>query len=84
MSRTISVKKLYSKKFKTFPFQGLFKEIFGAPSTSGIWLIYGKEKNGKTWGTLLLSEYLSQYEKVLYISAEEGTDMEFQKAVQRA
>ena len=84
MTRTLSVNNLYSKKFKTFPFEGIFKEVFGEPTKNGIWLIYGKEKNGKTWGTLKIAEYLSEFEQVLYISAEEGTDMEFQSACKRA
>jgi adenosyl cobinamide kinase/adenosyl cobinamide phosphate guanylyltransferase len=84
MSRALTVKNLYQKKFNTYPFKDIWHEVFGEPSTNGIWLIYGKEKNGKTWGTLLLADYLSQFEKVLYVSAEEGTDMEFQDAVTRA
>ncbi|RWX03395.1 P-loop NTPase family protein [Flavobacterium cerinum] len=84
MSRALTVKNLYQKKFETFEFDGPWKEVFGNPSRSGIWLIYGKEKNGKTWGTLLLADYLSKFERVLYVSAEEGADMEFQRACQRA
>ncbi|HCY83161.1 MAG TPA: hypothetical protein DHV22_16940 [Xanthomarina gelatinilytica] len=82
--RALTVQNLYSKKYKTYEFTGIFKEIFGNPSTSGIWIIYGKDKNGKTWGTLLIVDYLSQFTKVWYISAEEGTDMEFQAAAKRA
>lgn len=82
--RALTVKNLYSKKYETYEFEGLFKAVFGNPSTNGIWIIYGKDKNGKTWGTLLLTDYLSQFSKVLYVSAEEGTDMEFQAAVKRA
>jgi predicted ATP-dependent serine protease len=82
--RALTVENLYSKKYDTYEFDGIFKEIFGNPSTNGIWIIYGKDKNGKTWGTLLISDYLSQFKKVWYISAEEGMDMEFQAAVKRA
>jgi adenosyl cobinamide kinase/adenosyl cobinamide phosphate guanylyltransferase len=84
MNRALTVANLYGKKYTTFPFQGIWEEVFGQPSTNGIWLIYGKEKNGKTWGTLIIADYLSQFERVLYISAEEGTDMEFRDAVKRA
>ncbi|OIO12224.1 MAG: hypothetical protein COZ76_10690 [Flavobacteriales bacterium CG_4_8_14_3_um_filter_35_10] len=82
--RALTVQNLYSKKYETYPFDGIFEEIFGQPSTYGIWLIYGKDKNGKTWGTLLLADYLSMFSKVWYISAEEGVDMEFQAAAKRA
>lgn len=84
MGRALTVQNLYDKKFKTFNFTGTWETIFGKPSTSGIWLLYGKDKNGKTWGTLLITDYLSAFEKVLYVSAEEGTDMEFQAALKRA
>ena len=85
MSRALSVSNIYKKQYSTFAFKGIYKEIFGEPSTSGIWLIYGKEKNGKTWGTLLLADYISQFtNKVHYISAEEGTDKEFKEALKRA
>lgn len=84
MSRALSVKNLYDKKFKIFNFKGIWLKIFGTPTTAGIWLIYGKEKNGKTWAALLIADYLSQFCKVLYVSAEEGMDMEFQQACKRA
>lgn len=84
MSRALTVNNLYQKKYITFPFTGIWLEVFGEPTTSGIWLIYGKEKNGKTWGTLLMASYLSEFTTVLYISAEEGTDKEFQEACKRA
>lgn len=85
MSRALSVSNIYKKQHETFPFEGVYKEVFGQPSTNGIWLIYGKEKNGKTWGTLLLADYISKFtNKVHYISAEEGTDYEFKQALKRA
>lgn len=84
MARAITVQNLFSKKYETYDFEGVFKDVFGNPSTSGIWIIYGKDKNGKTWGTLLLTNYLSRFAKVWYISAEEGTDMEFQQTAIRA
>lgn len=85
MSRALSVSNIYAKEYKTFPFTGIYKEIFGEPSTNGIWLIYGKEKNGKTWGTLILANEISKMtNKVHYISAEEGTDLEFKNALKRA
>ena len=84
MIRALTVKNLYSKKHETYSFEGNMKKVFGKPSTNGIWLVYGKDKNGKTWGSLLIANYLSKFNSVLYISAEEGTDMEFKNAVSRA
>lgn len=84
MSRALTVMNLLNKKHMQFEFDGIYKQVFGKPSTNGIWLIDGKEKNGKTWAALLLANYLSQFSKVLYVSAEEGFDMEFADAVHRA
>lgn len=66
------------------PFEGVWKETFGTPTVGGIWLMYGAEKHGKTWGALLLSDYLSRFGKVLYVSAEQGIDKEFVDSIKRA
>lgn len=41
---------------------------------SGWWLVYGAEKNGKTWFVLKLIKALAVHHKVVYISAEEGIE----------
>lgn len=84
MPRTLSVSNLMSKKFNTYKFTQPYSDVFGTPSTAGLWLIYGKEKNGKSWLSLLLSNYLSNYSKILYVSAEEGLEYEFVEAIKRA
>lgn len=86
MSRAYTIRNVQDKKHITFDFDGLYREIFGNPEKSGAWLIYGKDKNGKTWGTLLLAEYLSKKVgvKLLYISAEQGISKSFKDAIIRA
>lgn len=84
MTRALTAKNVFDKKFKTFAFDGVWLLVLGVQAISGIWLIYGKEKNGKTWATLLLAHYLSKFTKVLYISAEEGIGLNFQAALKRA
>lgn len=83
MARAITTKTLFEKTFKVFDFKGHWETILGKPEKGGIWLIYGDEKNGKTGFALKLSEMLSQYEEVLYISAEEGIGKEFQDNARR-
>lgn len=78
------INQLRTKKFKTFGFDGVFKDTMGNPETNGIWLVYGAEKNGKTWFSLMLAEYLSQFNRTLYVSAEEGMGKDFVEATQRA
>lgn len=84
MSRAVSLKSLLEKKYKTFDFDGFWLLVFGIIAKGGFWIIYGGEKNGKTLFALKLAEYLTKFENVLYVSAEEGTGKEFQANAQRA
>ncbi|GIZ10014.1 hypothetical protein [Flavobacterium sp. UMI-01] len=84
MARGITAKTLLNKKFKTFKFDGIWAKVLGEQERGGIWVIYGNEKNGKTTLALLLSEYLTNFENVNYISAEEGTGFTFQQNLSRA
>ena len=84
MARGISAKTLLNKKFKTFVFDGIWEKVLGEQERGGIWVIYGNEKNGKTTLALLLSEYLTKFENLNFISAEEGTGFTFQQNLSRA
>jgi KaiC/GvpD/RAD55 family RecA-like ATPase len=84
MARAISTKTLFEKTYKIFEFTGVWLKLLGKISKGGIWIIYGDEKNGKTTLALQLAEYLSSFENVWYISAEEGTGKEFQDSAKRA
>jgi len=84
MARNLSIRNLYDKKFNEFPFDSLWLKAFGNPETTGVWIIWGIEKNGKTWFALMLADYLSKFKKVLYISAEEGINKDFVAACKRA
>ena len=82
--RTLSAKNVYSIVARTMPFTGIWEEVFDHPEYGGAWIIYGPEKNGKTSFALMLANYLSTLEKVLYISAEEGMQDSFKRAMFRA
>lgn len=84
--RIANTHNLLVKKHAVFEFDGLYYKVFGNPEKSGIWIIYGDEKNGKTWFALLLAKYLSSLEQkdVLYISGEEGIGKAFCDSVKRA
>jgi hypothetical protein len=66
------------------PLSGVWKDTLGDQVRAGLWLIYGREKNGKTTFALMLANHLSTFEKVLYISAEEGTASTFVAAIRNA
>lgn len=82
-TRTVTADTIFRKVFKTFDFTGIWKKAFGTPEKTGFWIIYGNEKNGKTWMALLLALYLSAFEKVLYVSAEEGISENFKSTMKR-
>lgn len=84
MARTLSVKNIYAQSFTTLDMGSEYKEAFGEPSDTGTWLIFGKEKNGKSTFALQLAKYLSTQKKTLYVSAEEGVELEFRRAMDRA
>ncbi|MEN6423554.1 MAG: hypothetical protein ABFD76_16570 [Smithella sp.] len=86
MTRSLTTRNLFDKRTgRTVRFQSpLFERAIGDAERKGIWLIYGPEKNGKTWFTLQLARDLAVSERVRYISAEEGTDKSFQDACRRA
>ena len=82
--RLLNTKNVASKKFTQFiGLRGAFKDTLDEPESYGIWIIYGKEKHGKTLCSLMLANELSQLVKVLYISAEEGISMHFQDSIER-
>lgn len=84
MAKRLSTSNLYAIRHSRFSFDGKWKESFGDPETTGIWIIYGIDKNGKSWFTLKLADYLSTFKKTLYVSAEEGFAGDFIETMKRA
>ncbi|MFY7826902.1 MAG: hypothetical protein ACOVQ4_07245 [Flectobacillus sp.] len=84
--KALTVGNIFKIKHRSFVFLEPWSLAFGkAPSCTGVWLIYGKSKNGKTSFALMLAKFLATLvKKLLYISAEEGLDKEFVKAIKRA
>jgi len=68
---------IYNITHDCFELDGVWAQVLGEPEKNGAWIIYGPEKNGKTWLALMLANYLSSLTKVHYISAEEGTSKGF-------
>ena len=83
--RSYTIKNILDRKLKILPLAGIWRQVFGEPERNGkMWIVCGEEKNGKTWFAMLLAQYLSQNEPVLYISAEEGLGKSFQDVILRA
>jgi DNA polymerase III delta prime subunit len=83
MTRVLTVKNIYDKHYDILKIDGAWADVLGETEANGTWLIYGKEKNGKTWAALMLAWSLSKFYKVLYISAEEGVGLAFRETLQR-
>lgn len=83
--RAFTAKGILERKLKILTLTGIWQQIFGEPERNGkMWLVYGEEKQGKTWFAMLLAQYLSTAEPVLYISAEEGLGKTYQDVILRA
>lgn len=83
LKRTITIRNIYEKEYETLKLDGIWADVLGEPEANGAWLIYGREKNGKTWLALKLALYLSRFKKVLYVSAEEGAGLAFRDTLKR-
>lgn len=84
MNRSLTPRNLFDKKHEIFTFNHPWAGPMGQPERNGVWLIYGAEKHGKTWFALTLARMLSESERVLYVSAEEGTGKAFVDSARRA
>ena len=86
MKRSLTIRNLLDKKpGRQVRFEDeMFSRLIGPATFGGCWIIYGSEKNGKTWMALQIAKDLARSERVVYISAEEGLDYSFAAAVVRA
>lgn len=82
MKRALSVDDLLKTKFKMMQFDNIWKDSFGTPEISGVWLVWGQSGNGKTRFSLQLAKYLCSFGRVAYNTMEEGARRSFQKAVE--
>ena len=85
MARSKTTSNLFDKKNTALVVLShlVLQGVIGKAERKGCWIIYGCEKNGKTWFTLKLAKEIAKHERVAYISAEEGLDDSFIGAVKR-
>lgn len=60
-----------------------WSRVFGHPSRTGVWAIWGDTGSGKTSFCLELARELSKYGKVAYNSLEQGISLTMQQAMRR-
>lgn len=83
IQRAKSAVELQRIRFKTWAFTSQWEELLGQPETSGCWLVWANSFNGKTSFVMQLCKYLTDFEKVIYNSLEEGWCRDTQEAVTR-
>ena len=86
MARSKTTSNIFQKKKNALVVftHTVLQSVIGNAERKGCWIIYGCEKNGKTWFTLKLAKEIAKHERVAYISAEEGLDDSFTEAIRRA
>ncbi len=83
MKRAFTVSNLINKKFNTMEFDGAWLESFGCPERSGHWTAWGQSGSGKTTFLLMLAKYLTNFDRVIYNTKEEGISQSLQLAIDR-
>lgn len=83
MARAYSASEVLAKKVLPIPFRGVWREAFGSPSRTGVWLIWGESANGKSSFAMQLAKELTKYGKVAYNSLEESLSLSFQENMRR-
>lgn len=86
MARSKTTKNVFDKRkgkaVELLP--SALKDAIGNATIKGCWIVYGAEKNGKSWFNLKMVKELARFDRVHYISAEEGLEDSFQAAMKRA
>lgn len=70
-------------KFSTFNWGEPWRLAFDLPMTTGTWFIWGHSGNGKTSFVLQLCKELANYDRVAYLSLEEGLSLTVKEAISR-
>lgn len=81
--RAIGITDFLARNFKSYGFEGVFKDHLGEPEQNFKMLVYGNPGNGKTEYCIQLAKYLAGFGKVYYNSFEQGISKTLQDAIKR-
>lgn len=81
--KTIGIFQLSQMKFKLLEFEGEWLSSFGKPEYNFKAIVYGNSGNGKTDFCVKLAKKLTKFDRVLYVSQEEGISQTVQEAFER-
>lgn len=83
--RALTTRELLMMQDDSYQFDDpVWIDALGDMQRTGIVLIQGVDKHGKTGFALLLAKMLQKYDKILYVCAEQKLDSDFRKSVSRA
>ena len=77
----MSSEQMMNYEYKELPFSGKWQMLLGKPSGNFHALVFGKPKMGKSYFSVSLAKYLSNFGNVLYIAAEEGFSSTLKKKI---
>ena len=83
MERAYSPSEILRKKIPSIPFEGVWRDAFGEPGRTGVWIIWGESANGKSSFAMQLARELTKHGKVAYNSLEESLSLSFQNNMRR-
>ncbi|MBD5337701.1 MAG: AAA family ATPase [Bacteroides sp.] len=81
--RAYSPRDVLTKKYRTIPWDGRWRESFGEVPENELWFISGASASGKSSFVMQLAKELTKYGTVLYGSYEEGISQSFQNRLKR-
>lgn len=69
--KTLSPSQISERIVETYPFEGDWQKVLGEPDIRFSTMIRGEAKSGKSTYAATFAQYISQFGRVLYVSAEE-------------
>ncbi len=79
-----SIYNVLKAEFEGIQLKGKWRDAIGSPELAHSWIIWGQSSSGKTTFNMQLAEHLSQFERVVYNSMEEGLSASIKAAFNRA
>lgn len=69
-------------EYEELPFTGKWENLLGKPSRNFHALVFGRPKMGKSYFSISLAKYLSNFGRVIYIASEEGFSATLKKKIE--
>lgn len=81
--KALGIEQFQQKKFKLLGFSGKWRDSFGDLPDAFSAIVYGDSGNGKTELCMQLAKYLSTFDKVAWLSYEQGHGIDLRMAMER-